>query len=124
MAYKINETVVAIAKQHFAQGSFGVVTFAEAVGVSHKTVYNWLRTGSLSKQKPEASLSPEEKLCIQLADLKADPPLAYTAAWNAILKNLQSATPDLNLAKWVVEQFEDANLAKLEVILANQEKTE
>lgn len=122
MAYKINETVVAIAKQHFAQGSFGVMTLAEAVGVCHKTVYNWLRTGNLAKQRPEATLSPEEKLCVQLADLKADPPMAYTAAWNAILKNLQSATPDLHLAKWVVEQFEDANLAKLEIVLATQEK--
>ena len=48
--------------------------------------------------------------------------MAYTAAWNAILKNLQSATPDLHLAKWVVEQFEDANLAKLEIVLATQER--
>lgn len=122
MSKAINETVIAVARSHFSCGSFGVITLAEAVGVHYTTVYNWLRAGNLAKQKPERQRTPEDALCIQLADLKADPPEAYTEAWKAILENLRSKSPDLKLAQWVIEQFEEANLAKLEVAVASKEK--
>lgn len=121
-AYKINDTVLAVAEQHFSHGSFGVVTLAEAIGVHYTTVYNWLRAGSLAKQRPKDQRSKEEQLCVQLADLKTAPPPVYAEAWRVISENLRSGAPDLKLAQWVIEQFEDANLAKLELMIAPEEK--
>lgn len=115
----INPTVIAIARQHLAQGQFGMVTLAEAIGVHHSTVYRWVKLGVEAQGKPKRTA--EEELYVQLAEMKADPPLAYTAAWNAILKNLQSDDPDLNLAWKVIEQFEEALLKKLEMALAQKE---
>lgn len=121
---KLNSTVLELAKKHFGQGAFGVATLAEAIGVHFTTVHRWIKRGQGVLAKPPEERSEQEQLYADLAEIKSDPPAVYSAAWKAILDELNRPDPDLALAKWVIEHFDEGHLAKLELQLAqgNEEK--